>query len=227
MFILILLGFLVEIIITAISLVLPVMLFRAAWNTGQSWLIAGSLGVGLYLFAVTSCLVCVTVYRFLPKTQPGTYDLIKDSQEFWKFVIAWHLRLYILKTPAAWTTRLPGGKPFLRIAGSKLGERVNGPCFDHILDFHSVDIGDNVILGYNSVLSGHMGKKNNGFIVGEIKIEDNALIGVNAFVWPDVTIGKRAVVMPGAVVYPGTRIKEDEVWGGNPAVKIEKKVKSD
>lgn len=225
MLIAILLVFLLEIIITAVSLILPVMLFRWSWDYGQSWLIAGSLGFGLYLFALTSCLISVFLYGILPKPKSGTYDIIENSQELRKFIILFSLRLYILKTPASWATLLPGGKPFLLLAGSKLGEGNYAACFDNILDFYSVNIANNVVLGYNSILSGHMRKKSNIFVFGDIYIDDEAIIGVNAFIWPDVTIGKRAVVMPGAIVYPSTKIGDDEVWGGNPAVKIEKKPK--
>lgn len=209
-----------EIIITAASLILPVMIIRYFWDQGNSLFIALSLGTSLYLFAIISCLISVIIYRILPKPKLGSYKIQENPAEFIKFIVLFSLRLYILKTPASWATLLPGGAPFFSLAGSKLGQGVNAACFDNILDFHSVDIGNNVILGFNSLLSGHMRKKDDIFVFGEIKIADEAIIGVNAVIWPDVQIGTKAVVMPGAIVYPGTRIGDNELWGGNPAVKM-------
>ena len=50
--------------------------------------------------------------------------------------------------------------------------------------------------------------------------QGDAVIGVNAVLFPDVRVGENAGVAAGAVVVRGTRIGNNEVWGGIPAKKI-------
>ncbi len=215
MVIAIILVFILEIIITAVSLIIPVIIVKNVWNSNV-FLIAGSLGFSLYLYAIISCLISVIVYRILPKPKFGIYQVTEKSPEFIKFVALLSLRLYIKKTPASWLTLLPGGTFFLRIAGSNLGSGISSACFDNILDFKGINIGNNVVLGYNSVLSCHM-KVNDTFVYKPITIDDDAIIGANVLIYPDVKIGKKAVINPLSVIYPGTIIGDHEVWGGNPA----------
>ena len=54
--------------------------------------------------------------------------------------------------------------------------------------------------------------------VGEIKILDNCVIGADATLMYDTTIGPNAIIAAGAVVTKD--VPAGEIWGGVPAVKI-------
>ena len=65
-------------------------------------------------------------------------------------------------------------------------------------------IGDNVTIGHNATIHA-------------CKIGNNALIGMGAIILDNAMINNMAFIAAGAVVTPGTRIKENELWAGNPA----------
>ena len=58
--------------------------------------------------------------------------------------------------------------------------------------------------------------------VGKVEIKDNAFIGANTVICNSVTIGRNAVVGAGSVVTKD--IPDNEIWGGNPAHFIKKRI---
>jgi acetyltransferase-like isoleucine patch superfamily enzyme len=98
--------------------------------------------------------------------------------------------------------------------GAKLGR--NTYTAGIICDPIFVTVGDNTILGQDSILAPHA-------IEGEklghhpIHIGNNVTVGGRVVILNDVTIGDGAIVGVGAVVTKGTRIGPREVWGGVPA----------
>lgn len=60
------------------------------------------------------------------------------------------------------------------------------------------------------------------FRFGNVRIEDDVFIGVNAIICNSVTIGKGSIVGAGSVVTKD--IPPYEVWAGNPARFIKKRV---
>jgi carbonic anhydrase/acetyltransferase-like protein (isoleucine patch superfamily) len=48
-------------------------------------------------------------------------------------------------------------------------------------------------------------------------IEDDAFIGMGATLMDKVVVESGAMVAAGSLVTPGKRIKEGEIWAGNPA----------
>jgi acetyltransferase-like isoleucine patch superfamily enzyme len=55
---------------------------------------------------------------------------------------------------------------------------------------------------------------------GQIIIKENAKIGANSVVLPDVVIGENSTVGALSLVKFGTRIPANEIWAGVPAKKI-------
>jgi acetyltransferase-like isoleucine patch superfamily enzyme len=85
-------------------------------------------------------------------------------------------------------------------------------------DPYRVSLGDEVILGNASLISGNYisaGK----LTCGAVTIGAGATIGANCVVFPNTEIGAGAVVAGGSFVMPGTRIPAGESWRGNPARK--------
>lgn len=82
-----------------------------------------------------------------------------------------------------------------------------------------VSLGDEVILGEDSLVLGHLMTKNKLFL-GKVIIGNRVTIGVKSIIMPDVIIEDGAVVWAGSFVAKGTRIKKNEEWAGVPARKV-------
>ena len=65
-------------------------------------------------------------------------------------------------------------------------------------------IGDFVTIGHNATIHA-------------CKIDDNALIGMGSIILDNTIINEMAFIAAGAVVTPGTEVKKNELWAGNPA----------
>ena len=66
------------------------------------------------------------------------------------------------------------------------------------------EIGDNVTIGHNATIHA-------------CRIGDNALIGMGSIILDNAVINKIAFIAAGAVVTPGSEVKKNELWAGNPA----------
>ncbi len=96
-----------------------------------------------------------------------------------------------------------------------LGEHVEIGSFTVIDALHSVSIENNVKIGWNCTIMSNStidGRK------GQIILREGCKIGANSVIFPDVTIGKNAVIGANSLV--NCNIPENEVWVGSPAKKI-------
>jgi acetyltransferase-like isoleucine patch superfamily enzyme len=93
----------------------------------------------------------------------------------------------------------------------------------------SITIGDDVKIGGNVRIFDHdyhsldfekRQRKEDGLFVKTrpVKIGNDVFIGTNAMVLKGVTVGDRAIIGAGAVVC--CDVPADEIWAGNPAVRI-------
>lgn len=117
-------------------------------------------------------------------------------------------------------------KPFRCDNGKKIfiGNNFTGNYNLTILDFREVYIGDNVMIGPNTLIStvGHplspMGRRKHLGIAKPIHIGNDVWLGGNVTILPGVTIGNNVIVVAGAVV---TRdVPDNTLVGGVPARKI-------
>lgn len=88
-----------------------------------------------------------------------------------------------------------------------------------ILDPPYTEIGHNSIIGFNAVLCSHALEGEN-ISFDKIKIGNNVTIGLRAMIMPGVVVENNAIVAAGALVTKNTHIKAGEVWAGIPAKKI-------
>ena len=65
-------------------------------------------------------------------------------------------------------------------------------------------IGNNVTVGHNATIHA-------------CRIGDNALIGMGSIILDNAIIHEMAFIAAGAVVTPGSEVKKNELWAGNPA----------
>lgn len=94
-------------------------------------------------------------------------------------------------------------------------------CRGALYDPDLTDVGDNVMIGGRAVISAHSIAIRQGgemvYVSAPVKIGDRATIGGESRVALGCVIGDDAIIEPGSVVAPFTRIPPGEVWGGNPA----------
>lgn len=104
-----------------------------------------------------------------------------------------------------------------RLIGSRVGKfsMIGGKIIEPFM----VTLGDDVILGEDSLVLGHIISANKLYL-GKVLIGNNVTIGVKAVVMPDVVIEDGAVVGASSLVVRGTRIKAGEHWVGTPARKM-------
>lgn len=84
-----------------------------------------------------------------------------------------------------------------------------------------LEAGENVNIGADCMILGHRGEGKD-IILGHVHIGDGTLIGARSLIFPNVRVGRNAIVAAGALVLSGTVIPDGELWGGIPAKKIGK-----
>jgi acetyltransferase-like isoleucine patch superfamily enzyme len=108
-------------------------------------------------------------------------------------------------------------KNFLyRLLGVKIGKNASVGLMVMLDVFfpEMIDIGENVIIGYNTTLLGHEFLKDE-WRKGKIVIEKDVVIGANCTVLPGVVIGEGAVVS--AMTLVNRDIPPRSFYGGVPA----------
>jgi acetyltransferase-like isoleucine patch superfamily enzyme len=108
--------------------------------------------------------------------------------------------------------------PLMRWVYVGLGARLGRNTYSAgtLLDPHFIRVGDNTILGFESVLCAHA-VEGGRVSFAPIVIGDNVTVGLRAVLLPGVVVGDGAIIAAGAVVVKNTRIGAGEIWGGIPA----------
>lgn len=175
--------------------------------------------IKLLIIVVLFYFFSILFYRVFLQFYPLTEGfIIVNSQE--EFVYCVYMLFYIfLFSALIRNTFLP--LPLMRLIylllGGKWGE--NTYCSGVILDPPLTFIGNNTLLGFDCLLYSHAHEGNN-FVLSAIQIGDHVTVGARAIIMPGVTIGDGAIVAAGAVVTKGVTIGPNELWAGIPARKI-------
>ena len=96
-----------------------------------------------------------------------------------------------------------------------LGDKVEIGSFSVIDAKYGVEIQDNVKIGWNCTIMSNSsidGKK------GKVVLENSCNIGANSVVFPNVRIGRNAIIGANSLV--NCDIPAEEVWIGSPAKKL-------
>src|SRR3989344_1578321 len=106
-----------------------------------------------------------------------------------------------------------------RICGARIGKGVTfglGAVLD-IFYPELIEIGDNTLIGYNTVILAHEYLQGE-YRTGKVIIGKNAMIGANCTVLPGIKIGDGASVSSMTLV--NTDIPAGQMWGGIPAKRL-------
>jgi acetyltransferase-like isoleucine patch superfamily enzyme len=197
-------------------LILSVLAVMAVHAGSQSLLGQYQVILDVVIFFVAFGILSGVLIRVLLKVRaipPGAYTLTSGEFAHWKLLtVFYHLGRGALRPFVPFFLL-----PLVDVAmGAKIGKDV---AFGGMIDDpYWVEIGNEVVLGHNSLVSGSYlwdGK----VICGRVTIGDGATVGANSIVFPDVDIGAGANVMNASCVMPGTKIPAGETWRGNPARK--------
>lgn len=208
----------IELLIHFLSLLLPVAIVSRFFDTQHVWWSALVVLLALYIYPLGILLFGALATRLLPKPSLG---LLRTSSDKLKYATLAAVSKFIRRTPARWMLIFPfPAHLFYKISGAKIKSSVLQGSFDTLPDFYFLSIGENTLLGWNSAIFCHISPNASDTIVGKVDIGNYVLIGESSTIWPNVKIGNHSVVQNKSVVYSGTIIPANEMWGGNPARKI-------
>src|SRR6266511_711704 len=165
--------------------------------------------VSIYVYAVV-------VYRLFLLVAPLREGVIAEgSRDEFNYHV--YLLFYLLLFQHL-TRSLFLPVPLMRMIHRALGARLGDNTYSAgtILDPPLTEVGHNTIIGHDALLFSHA-VEGNDLSLAAIRIGDNVTIGAKAVIMPGVTIGDGSIVAVSAVVLKGTSIGADEVWGGIPA----------
>jgi hypothetical protein len=111
--------------------------------------------------------------------------------------------------------------PLMKLIYQALGARLGANSYSGgaILDPPLTRVGNNCIIGHDAVLFCHAVEGEN-LSLAPIRLGNNVTIGAKAVIMPGVTIGDDSIVAVNAVVAKGSRIGSRELWAGIPARRI-------
>lgn len=171
------------------------------------------------LFIILLYLIAILCYRFFLLIYPLNEGVIAEgSKEEFSYQV--YLLFYLFLFNSLINIKiLPVA--LMRLVyimlGAKLGD--NSFCNGVILDPPFTFVGNNTLMGQDCLIYAHaIEGRNLSYAV--IKIGNNVTIGAKAVIMPGVRIGDGAIVGACALVSKGTIIGKKEVWVGIPAKKI-------
>lgn len=181
------------------------------------------LGLGLVLSYIVYGLTLILLAPLLNQIFGGRLKPYKGKQVSLG-ILPWYVQATFTMLPRLSFLPFICTTPFInlyyRLMGMKMGDNVviNTTA---IADPGMIELGERVTLGGSCSLMGHYAQ--GGYmVIAPTRIESGATIGLRAIIMGGVVVGEKAKVMAGSFVLPKTVIPPGEVWGGIPAVKIER-----
>ena len=181
---------------------------------GEFYAVASLMAFGL-LFYLWALLVYRLSHRFMPLVEG---DLAVGSREEFAYQVDSLFRL-VFFYPLIRTYFVP--TPLMRLVYQALGAKMGDNTYSGgaILDPALTELGANTIIGHDAVVFSHV-IEGADMALATVRIGDNVTVGAKAVIMPGVVIEDGAVVSVAAVVTKGTRIPAGEFWGGTPARRL-------
>jgi serine acetyltransferase len=202
---------------------LALLLTALALSAGTTWILLGRVPLGdfrgvvltlsaimlLYLYAILDYRLFL---RFFP-LRTGEIEPASGQEFIYHVYILHYLMLFY---PLLQSRLLP--VPLLRVGyqwlGAKLGTNTWGS--GTILDPPFVQIGDDCVIGMDSILCPHV-IEGNRLAHYPIRIGNKVTIGAGATILSNVEIGDGAIIGMRSLVAKGARVGAGELWTGIPA----------
>jgi hypothetical protein len=182
-----------------------------------------AMHVKIVIFGIAYVGIGILLYRFFSFFRPlPTGEITPGSPAEWTHNV-FHLPIILfLYHPVSFSRLIPAPltRLWARLWGMKIG-RKSYPGLSCLGDPQFLQIGDNVTIGQDSLLTAHVME---GDLLAHypIRVGNRATIGAKALIYAGVTVGEGAIVAGGAVVPKFTEIGPHEIWGGVPARLIKK-----
>ncbi len=160
--------------------------------------------------AVLMILVSLIRVAFNLQLKEGEFGL--GSIEIFKWVFVNALFLVVKVIFMDFILLTPYCSIFYRLMGAKIGHNVMINS-KNVADLSLLEIGDSTVIGGNATVICHSFEQK-GLKLKKVSIGNNVIIGLNSVILPGVEIGERAVVAAGAIVPKGTKIGPGSVYLG-------------
>ena len=169
---------------------------------------------GLQISAIFISKMCLIIVNLFHRPIEGEFTRsVKDKDYFY-----WNLRNVIKK----WPLFIAASNPFpwfknrvvLRFFGVKIGK--HSICDNCWISSEFVEIGENVIIGMNSVLVS-FGIEQQQFIIKKITIGNNVVIGAKCVILPGTQIEDTAKISAHSYTSYNSTLEKEQIYMGHPA----------
>jgi len=206
----------VEIVVLGISFVSVVLLNRIF----NSDFFASAL---LFYFALLGwTLLTLKVIRLVFPIKEGVYSYGDNDLTCY----IWNLHAFLCITNLSFhyingILPPPLRKLFYAALGAKMGKGIIS-IGGRLVDPHLISIEESAMIGDDALLTPHAYARTTSdlLILGKIEIKRNAIVGAKSMILPGVTVGENSMINAMSLVPMNTKIPANQIWGGNPAVKI-------
>lgn len=171
----------------------------------------------IYLAQLSAVLISVlflTIIKLLYPPREGQFSRDVNDKDY----LFWNLRNLTKKWPLFITSSNPfpwlKNRFMLRFFGVKIGKRTF--CDTCWISSEFIKIGENVIIGMGSTLLS-FGIEQDKFILKQIQVEDNVLIGAKCVLLPGTIIKKNAKLSAHSYTNYNERLEENSIYSGHPA----------
>lgn len=152
---------------------------------------AMAAAAAFFLWLICAAFVfAIFVRLFSLGLKPGRYPAVSLTTLQW--IIASGIYVTATRTFMPFIVMSPFLLMFFKVCGCRIGRNVWLNTY-HLNDCYFMEIGDDVVLGGNAILSAHT-YENGQLVLAPIRIGKGALIGADSYVGPGTTIGEHAVV---------------------------------
>ena len=175
-----------------------------------------------YLWLVLWTVVALKIIRIFFPIEEGIYSYAENPLTCY----IWNLHAFLCITNLSlhYINGLlppPLRKFFYTLLGAKMGKGIIS-IGGRLVDPHLISIEENVMIGDDALLTPHAYARTSSdvLILARIEIKRGAIIGAKSMILPGVTVAENSMVNAMSLVSMNTKIPANEIWGGNPAVKL-------
>ena len=175
-----------------------------------------------YLIMIGWTVIALKLIRTLFPIREGVYS--RSDNPLACYIWNLHGFLCITNLSLHYTNGLvppPLRKCFYMLLGATMGKgiiSIGGRLEDPSL----ISIEENALIGDDALLTPHAFAKTSSdvLILARIDIKKGAIVGAKSMIMPGVSVGENSMINAMSLVSMNTKIPPNEIWGGNPAVKI-------